>query len=68
MKGYLKTAAVLGMVSMLGACQLILLAEREEYVPIKWYANCAETVLKVEPVERRLCLCMVQASPSPTSG
>jgi len=44
MKGYLKTAAVLGMVSMLGACSTYTtIAEREEYAQPKWYANCAET-------------------------
>jgi len=44
MKGYLKTVAVLGMVSMLGACSTYTtIAEREEYAQPKWYANCVET-------------------------
>jgi hypothetical protein len=43
MKGYLKTAAVLGMVSMLGACSTYTtIAERDEYAQPKWYANCVE--------------------------
>ncbi len=47
MKGYLKTAAVLGMVSMLGACSTYTtIAERDEYAQPKWYANCVESGTK----------------------
>ena len=44
MKGIIKSAAVLGMVSMLGACSTYTtIAERDDYAQPKWYANCVET-------------------------
>jgi len=44
MKGFIKTAAILGTVSMLGACSTMTeIAERDTYAQPKWYANCVET-------------------------
>ena len=44
MKGFIKTAAIVGTLSMLGACSsYTTIAERETYAQPKWYANCVET-------------------------
>tara|TARA_B100001057_G_scaffold213757_1_gene214133 strand:- start:623 stop:1144 length:522 start_codon:yes stop_codon:yes gene_type:complete len=44
MKGFMKTAIVIGALSGLGACSsMTTIAEREDYAQPKWYANCVET-------------------------
>ena len=44
MKGLFKTAAMIGILGMLGACSTMTeVAERENYAEPKWYANCAES-------------------------
>jgi hypothetical protein len=44
MKGFMKTAIVIGALSTLGACSsMTTIAEREDYAQPKWYANCVET-------------------------
>jgi len=42
MKGIVKAITVSAVLLTLGACSTVKIAERDEYVQPKWYANCAE--------------------------